>query len=42
MIGIIGAMDIEIEHINSQMTDKKETVISNIVYTTGKIGKTRL
>ena len=39
MIGIIGAMDIEIEHINSQMTDKKETIISNIVYTTGKIGK---
>lgn len=37
MIGIIGAMDIEIEHITAQMTDKEEKVISGICYTSGKI-----
>lgn len=37
MIGIIGAMDIEIEHITMQMTDKEENIISGICYTKGKI-----
>lgn len=40
MLGIIGAMDIEIERINAQMTDKKEEVVSGVCYTSGKIGET--
>ena len=42
MIGIIGAMDIEIDRINGQMTDKKEEIISGVCYTTGKIGSTEV
>lgn len=42
MIGIIGAMDIEIERINAQMTDKKEETISGALYTVGKIGNTEV
>lgn len=42
MIGIIGAMDIEIERINAQLTDKKEEVISGVSYTSGKIGETEV
>ena len=42
MIGIIGAMDIEIERINAQMKNKKEEKISGICYTTGKIGETEI
>ena len=37
MIGIIGAMDIEIEHINNAMTDKEEYTISGALYTKGKL-----
>lgn len=37
MIGIIGAMDIEIEHIVSYMDNKKEEVISGVTFTVGKI-----
>lgn len=42
MIGIIGAMDIEIERINCEMTEKKEETISGICYTSGKIGETEV
>lgn len=42
MIGIIGAMDIEIERINAQMTEKKEEQISSVCYTSGKIGETEV
>jgi len=42
MIGIIGAMDIEIERINAQLTDKKEETVSGALYTTGKIGETEV
>ncbi len=42
MIGIIGAMDIEIERINAQMTDKNEEIVSGVCYTSGKIGKTEV
>ena len=38
MIGIIGAMDIEIEHINNAMTDKEEYTVSGALYTSGKLG----
>ncbi len=38
MIGIIGAMDIEIEHINNAMTDKEEYTVSGALYTVGKLG----
>lgn len=37
MIGIIGAMDIEVSGIISQMTDKKTELISGSSYTSGKI-----
>ena len=40
MIGIIGAMDIEIERINAEMTDKREETVSGALYTIGKIGNT--
>ncbi len=40
MIGIIGALDVEIENINIQITEKKEFVISDVVYTQGKLGNT--
>lgn len=39
MIGIIGAMDIEIEHIISHMTNKETEVISGVTYTKGEINK---
>lgn len=38
MIGIIGAMDIEIEHIVNAMTDIRTKEISGISFTTGKLG----
>lgn len=37
MIGIIGAMDIEIEHINAVMEEKKEFTVSGALYTKGKL-----
>lgn len=37
MIGIIGAMDIEIEHINAAMDEKEEFTISGALYTKGKL-----
>ena len=42
MIGIIGAMDIEIEKINARMTEKKEEIISGVCYTRGKLVKTEI
>lgn len=42
MLGIIGAMDIEIEKINARMTEKKEEIISGVCYTSGKLGKTEI
>lgn len=38
MIGIIGAMDIEVNGIIEKMTDTKSETISSTVYTSGKIG----
>lgn len=38
MIGIIGAMDIEIEHINSVLENKEEYTVSGALYTKGKLG----
>ncbi len=37
MIGIIGAMDIEIEHINAVMENKEEFTVSGALYTKGTI-----
>ncbi len=37
MIGIIGAMDIEIEHINAVMENKEEFTISGALYTKGTL-----
>lgn len=42
MLGIIGAMDIEIEKINARLENKKEEVISGIIYTQGTLGKTEV
>lgn len=37
MIGIIGAMKIEIEKINAAMEDKNEETVSGILFTSGKL-----
>ena len=37
MIGIIGAMDIEIEHINAVMEEKEEFTVSGALYTRGRL-----
>ncbi len=37
MIGIIGAMDIEIEHINSVLENKEEFTVSGALYTKGTL-----
>lgn len=37
MIGIIGAMDVEIENIIKNMTDTKSEKISSVTYTSGKL-----
>lgn len=42
MFGIIGAMDVEIESIISNLEDKKIVTKSSITFTTGKIGSTEL
>ncbi|MDY3928272.1 MAG: 5'-methylthioadenosine/adenosylhomocysteine nucleosidase [Clostridia bacterium] len=42
MIGIIGAMEIEIELINEQMKNKKSRVINGITFTTGFINSQKL
>ena len=39
MIGIIGAMEIEIEGIRALMTEKEEKTISGVKYVIGKLGK---
>lgn len=38
MIGIIGAMEVEIEGIRSKMTDKKEVAVSGVKYVSGILG----
>ena len=38
MLGIIGAMEIEIKGIRALMTDKKERIISGISYVSGMLG----
>lgn len=38
MIGIIGAMEIEIEGIRALMTEKEEKIISGVKYVLGKLG----
>lgn len=37
MIGIIGAMDIEVEPLIEKMTEKREEAISGLIYTSGKL-----
>ena len=37
MIGIIGAMDIEIERINAVMEEKEEFTVSGALYTRGRL-----
>lgn len=39
MIGIIGAMSVEINGIREKMIDKSEKTISGITYVSGKLGK---
>ena len=39
MIGIIGAMEVEIEGIRSAMTCKKEKTISGIKFVSGNLGR---
>lgn len=39
MIGIIGAMTVEVEGIRALMTDKRETVVSGIRFVSGRLGK---
>ena len=39
MIGIIGAMTVEIEGIRASMTEKSEKIISGVTYVSGKLGK---
>ena len=39
MIGIIGAMTVEIEGIRAKMTKRTEKTISGITYVSGKLGK---
>lgn len=39
MIGIIGAMDIEVNGLKQAMTETKEETISGVTFTSGKIGK---
>ena len=38
MIGIIGAMEIEVEGIRALMTEKEEKIISGVKYVIGKLG----
>jgi len=40
MIGIIGAMDIEVENLIQKLCEKSTNVYSGITYTTGKYNKT--
>ena len=39
MIGIIGAMSVEIEGIRALMTDKTESTVSGVKFVCGKLGK---
>ena len=39
MIGIIGAMTVEIEGIRAKMTEKSEKIISGVTYVSGRLGK---
>lgn len=39
MIGIIGAMEVEVEAIRQRLSDKKEKNISGVRYVSGKLGK---
>ncbi|OJF76561.1 MAG: 5'-nucleosidase [Treponema sp. CETP13] len=41
-IGIIGAMQVEINHLHTIMKDCKEIKIGNLVFYEGKIGKTNI
>lgn len=42
MIGIIGAMDVEVNRITAQMTNKKVQKIGSVTYTEGDIGGRRV
>ena len=42
MIGFIGAMQIELDGIRENMTDKKSVTVSGVEYVTGKLGKNEI
>lgn len=42
MIGIIGAMSVEIDGIRAEMTDKSEKTISGVTYVSGTLGKNKV
>ena len=42
MIGIIGAMDVEIDLITAQMTNKSVQKVGTVTYTEGDIGEKRV
>lgn len=42
MIGFIGAMQIELDGIRANMTDKTSVTISGVEYVTGKLGKNEI
>ncbi len=42
MIGIIGAMTVEIEGIRAKMTEKSEKIISGVTYVSGRLGKNKV
>ena len=42
MIGFIGAMQIELDGIRANMTDKQSVTVSGVEYVTGKLGKNEI
>ena len=42
MIGFIGAMQIELDGIRANMTDKRSVTVSGVEYVTGKLGKNEI
>lgn len=42
MIGIIGAMQVEIDGIREKMTEISEQTVSGVTYTKGRVGKTEV
>ena len=42
MIGFIGAMQIELDGIRANMTDKRSVTVSGVEYVIGKLGKNEI